>query len=257
MVKIAVFGYGKMGEAFTEVFRQKAEVIVYDILPDRVEVAKSKGLQVAQSPEEAAKICDIAFISVRPGDIPTLAESIREHVKGKLIVSIAAGWSTDKLEQLFPEARVIRLMPNINIAVKYSVIALTPGKTARPEDVKLVKELLADAGYVFEVSEKLMDIITVLSGSGPALIAYIADALAWSGVLFGLDRDTALKLVAHVLIGTGKHLLERKPDEIMTMVATPGGVTIEALTYMDYEGLKGIIAEAVRRAIEKERKLTR
>ncbi len=200
-------------------------------------------------------MCDIWFISVRPQDVNDLASEIGNLATNKLIMSIVAGLSTEDIEKLFPNSRVVRLMPNVNVRVRHAVIAMCTGKNTTRRDVDLVKELLKDAGVVVEIPEKLMPAYTMITGVTPAVVAYLADALAWSGVLSGIDRETSLKVIANILIGTGKHLLERRPDEIIAMVATPGGVTIETIEYLELEGVKGKIMEAVKRGLEKERKL--
>jgi len=254
-VRLGLFGYGKMGEAFAEVFREKCDVVVYDVVEDRLRLARERGFHIGNSAREVAEICDIWFISVRPQDVSDLANEIGNLAKGRLIISIVAGLSTDEIEKLFPESRVIRLMPNINIRVRHAVIALTPGRNTSRSDIELVKKLLEGAGIIIEVPEKLMPAYTMLTGVTPALIAYIADALAWSGVLAGIDRETSLKVIANILIGTGKHLLEKKPDDIITMVATPGGITIETIEFLEFEGVKGKIMEAIKRGLEKEKRL--
>jgi len=250
-----LFGYGKMGEAFAEILKEKCEVYVYDIVEERLRAAESRGLKVSRSPQDVAKICDIWFISVRPQDVEDLAREIGRLADRRLIISIVAGLETSRLETYFPGSRVVRLMPNINIRVRHAVIALSAGKTATREDVELVKKLLENAGAIIEIPEKLMPAYTMIGGVTPAIVAYLADALAWSGVLLGLDRQTSLKVVAHILIGTGKHLLERRPDEIIEMVATPGGVTIESIEHLEKEGVKGKIMESIKQGLEKERRL--
>lgn len=243
-----------MGEAFGEVLKQKVRTFAYDVLEQRLKIAEKNGLEPCRDLRKCVEDCDAVFLSVRPSDVDNVSKVIGD-LKDKLMISIVAGWSTDRLQEKFPGFRIVRLMPNINVYVKHAIIALCRGKTATDQDIETVKHLLSDAGEIIEVQEKLMDVLTVLVGSGPALVAYLADALAWAGVLFGLDRELSLRIVAHLLIGTGKHLLQRRPDDIVTMVATPGGVTIEALEYMDYEGVRGIIGEAVRKAVYKERGL--
>ncbi len=254
-MRLALFGYGKMGEAFADVLKEKCELYVYDVVEARLKVAESKGLKVSRSAREIAENCEIWFISVRPQDVNDLAKEISMFSRGKLIISIVAGLDTARLEELFPGGRVVRLMPNINIRVRHAVIALSPGKTATREDVELVRKLLESGGIIIEIPERLMPAYTMIGGVTPAIAAYFADALAWSGVLLGLDRETSLKIVAHILLGTGKHLLERKPDEIIEMVATPGGVTIESIENLEKEGVKGKIMEAIKQGLEKEKRL--
>ena len=254
-VRLGLFGYGKMGEAFADILKEKCEVYVYDIVEERLKVAESRGLKVSRSAREIAELCDIWFISVRPQDVEDLAREIGSLASGRLVISIVAGLETSRLESYFPGSRVVRLMPNINVRVRHAVIALCPGKTASRDDVELVKKLLEGGGIVIEIPEKLMPAYTMIGGVTPALAAYFADALAWSGVLLGLDSSTSLKIVAHILIGTGKHLLEKKPDEIIEMVATPGGVTIESIEYLEKEGVKGKIMESIKQGLEKERRL--
>jgi pyrroline-5-carboxylate reductase len=163
-----------------------------------------------------------------------------------------------KLEAGLKEgARVIRVMPNTPALLGASASAFALGKSARPEDAALAQKLLESVGLAVQLKESLLDAVTGLSGSGPAYIYLIIEALSDGGVAAGLPRDVATKLAAQTVLGSAKMVLETgmHPGALKDMVTSPGGTTIEGLHELEKGKLRGTLISAVRAATEKSKKL--
>ena len=154
-------------------------------------------------------------------------------------------------------ARVIRVMPNTPALIGASATAYALGKHAVAEDGRLAHKLFSSIGLAFQLKESLLDAVTGLSGSGPAYVCLIIEALSDGGVAAGLPRDVATKLAAQTLLGGAKMLLEtgQHPGALKDMVTSPGGTTIEGLHELEKAGVRGALISAVRAAAEKSRKL--
>ena len=174
------------------------------------------------------------------------------------MISIAAGVPLAKLEAgLGANARVIRVMPNTPALVGASATAFAPGKSALAEDAKLAQTLFSSVGLAVQLKEALLDAVTGLSGSGPAYVYLIIEALSDGGVAAGLPRDVATRLAAQTVLGGARMVLETglHPGTLKDMVTSPGGTTIEGLHELEKGKLRGTLMSAVRAAAEKSRKL--
>jgi pyrroline-5-carboxylate reductase len=174
------------------------------------------------------------------------------------LISIAAGVPITRLESALGDgARVIRVMPNTPALVGASASAYALGKSARPEDGELAQRLLSSVGVAFAVKESLLDAVTGLSGSGPAYVFLMIEALSDGGVAAGLPREIATKLAAQTVMGSAKMLLETglHSGALKDMVTSPGGTTIEGLHELEKGGVRGAIINAVRAASEKSKRL--
>jgi len=220
---------------------------------------KETGARVAASNEEVARACSILVLAVKPDQVNDVLREIRpQFTENHLLVSIAAGVTLARLESgLQAGARVIRVMPNTPALVGASASAFAAGKGARPEDSALAQRLFASVGLALPVKEALLDAATGLSGSGPAYVFLIIEALSDGGVACGLPRDIATRLAAQTLLGSAKLLLEtgQHPGALKDMVTSPGGTTIEGLQELERAGVRGALIQAVRAATEKSRKL--
>ena len=175
-----------------------------------------------------------------------------------LLISIAAGVTLARMEAALPAgARVIRVMPNTPALVGASASAFACGKSATPEDGQLAQKLFSSVGVALQVKETLLDAVTGLSGSGPAYVFLMIEALSDGGVAAGLPRDIATKLAAQTLLGSAKLLLEtgQHPAALKDMVTSPGGTTIEGLHELEKAGVRGALINAVRAATDKSKKL--
>ncbi|MEM2585210.1 MAG: pyrroline-5-carboxylate reductase, partial [Thermoproteota archaeon] len=177
---------------------------------------------------------------------------------GKLIVSIAAAVKLKYMEKIIPNARFIRIMPNILIEVGEAFIAISPGSKADEKDVEIVSKLFKTMGEVQRISEELMDEITGFSGSGPAYVFVFMDALADAGVKIGLPKDLSLRIAVKMMLGSAKMILEGKgkPVELKDMVATPGGTTIMGLYELEKGGLRATLINAVEAAVRRAKEIS-
>jgi pyrroline-5-carboxylate reductase len=184
---------------------------------------------------------------------------IAQHFTRKhLLISIAAGVSTAKLESALPSrSRVIRVMPNTPALVEAAASGYALGKHATRSDGALAQRLLSSVGLAFPIKETLMDAVTGLSGSGPAYVYQFIEALSDGGVAVGLPRAVATQLAAQTVLGGARMVLETgtHPGTLKDMVTSPGGTTIEGLHELEKGKLRATVMNAVRAAAEKSSKL--
>jgi pyrroline-5-carboxylate reductase len=206
---------------------------------------------------EVAAASDLLVLAVKPQSMPALLQEISSHVKNRLIVSIAAGITLRQLSAgLGPDCRLIRVMPNTPCLIGASASGYSPGNNATAEDIALVDRLLNAVGVAFRLPEHLLDAVTGLSGSGPAFVYLMIEALSDGGVRVGLPRDVATALAAQTVLGAAKMVLETQshPGVLKDMVASPGGTTIAGLHALERAGVRGALMDAVeaatRRAVE-------
>jgi len=229
------------------------------IFAARTAFAKETGAKTTASNFDVAKFASVIIVAVKPAQVGELLEEIRPALTSRhLIISIAAGVPISKLENgLGDGARVIRVMPNTPALVGASATAYALGKSATAADAALAQRLFSAVGIAFQVKETLLDAVTGLSGSGPAYVYLIIEALSDGGVASGLPRDIATKLAAQTVFGGAKMVLEtgQHPGALKDMVTSPGGTTIEGLHELEKGKVRGVLINAVRAATEKSRKL--
>jgi pyrroline-5-carboxylate reductase len=262
---IGFLGAGKMAAALAKGFISAGLVKPGQILAGdpaaaaRAAFAKETGATTTASNADVARFAGLLVIAVKPGSVNELLAEIRAQITARhLVLSIAAGVTLAQLEaNLGRGARVIRVMPNTPALVGASASAFARGKAALPADAALALRLLASVGLAFELKEALLDAVTGLSGSGPAYVYVIIEALSDGGVAAGLPRDVAAKLAAQTVLGGAKMVLQTglHPGALKDMVASPGGTTIEGLHELEKGKIRGVLMSAVRAATEKSRKL--
>ena len=220
---------------------------------------KETGAQSGASNADVVKASDIVILAVKPQQMAGLLSEINSVVTAEhLVVSIAAGIPLATLSSaLGEERRVVRVMPNTPCLVGAGALAFARGGGATPEDARLVEQLLSTVGIAFEVSEGLLDAVTGLSGSGPAYIFQVIEALSDGGVRMGLPRDIATRLTAQTVFGAAKMVLEtgEHPGVLKDAVASPGGTTIAGLQALENGGLRGCLMNAVQAATQRSREL--
>ena len=197
---------------------------------------------------------DVVILAVKPGDMEGLCDALAKVKGGRLYLSIAAGLKLADLQKwLGARQRIIRSMPNTPALVGVGAAAFSRGAKATDEDAALAKTILGAVGTVDVVSEKLLDAVTGLSGSGPADVYTIIEALADGGVLMGLPRATAVQLAAQTVAGAAKMVLEtgNHPAVLRDEVTSPGGTTIAGLEQLEIHGLRKALLQAVRKATER------
>jgi pyrroline-5-carboxylate reductase len=258
--KIAVLGVGMIGGAIVRSLMKsgyKGAMTAADFIPEKVNEMKELGVSATSDNRKAAADADIIFISVKPGDMEKLLKEISKEIKGKLVVSTAATLPLSFLKETVPEAKFVRIMPNLAILVQASYTAYCCEADVTKEDKEKVKALLNLMGISEEIDEKYMDAITGLSGSGPGYLSIIVEALMYAGLKAGLPRNVALTAAAQTVLGTGKLVLElnEHPAKIRDMVTTPGGTTIEAVYELEGSQVRQALIRAVEQATKKSQQI--
>lgn len=229
-----------------------------DLDPEKVRaLASDVGILPSESGEALAASSDIVVLATKPEALATVLPPLRPHAAGRLWLSIAAGVTTETLEDLLGGARVIRAMPNTPALVGVGATGLCPGAAATAADVALAERLLSAVGITVVVKESQMDALTGLSGSGPAFLMLVIEAMADAGVHAGLPRQVAQKLAAQTVRGAGALALEtgRHPAELKDQVTSPGGTTIAGVRALERGELRSTIIEAVLAATARSREL--
>jgi pyrroline-5-carboxylate reductase len=262
---IGFLGAGKMATALAKGFihaklANPGQIVASDpIDAARSAFAREIGAKATVSNLDVVKAANVLLLAVKPDQVAGVLKEIRSPFTEKhLLVSIAAGVTLAKLEGgLSERARIIRAMPNTPALVGASATAYALGRNATAEDGRHAQTLFSSVGLAFQLKESLLDAVTGLSGSGPAYVYTIIEALSDGGVAAGLPRDVATKLAAQTVLGSAKMVLEtgQHPGALKDMVTSPGGTTIEGLHELEKAGVRGALINAVRAAAEKSKKL--
>jgi pyrroline-5-carboxylate reductase len=264
--KIAILGAGNMGEALVSgLIGSKSSapnnIICTDIRQSKLDEIKSTyNVHTTDNNLQAVTEADIIIYAVKPQILATvLIETAPKLDTSKLVISIAAGVPLAAMETCVKkDLRLIRVMPNIAAAVKEAATAIAAGAHATQEDIKLAIEIFSSIGKcIFLKENELMDATTGLSGSGPAYIFLIVDALADAGVKVGLSRQDSLFLAAQTVLGAAKLLMETQehPGQLKDKVTSPGGTAIAGLATLESGGLRTTLINAVEAATNRSKEL--
>ncbi|MCK5195549.1 MAG: pyrroline-5-carboxylate reductase [Desulfobulbaceae bacterium] len=263
---ISMIGTGNMGEAIVSgLISSKStaaeNIICTDVREDQLESVKEKyGVAVTTNNLDAVKASEIIIYAVKPQIIASVLKETASCLDmSKIIISIAAGVPMAAIEScLQKDLRLIRVMPNIAAFVKESASVVAAGKNATMDDIKLAMAIFDSMGKSIFIKENvLMDAVTGLSGSGPAYIFLIVDAMADAGVKVGLSREDALFLSIQTVLGSAKLLMETKehPGRLKDMVTSPGGTAISGIHTLEKGGLRTTLINAVEVATKRSKEL--
>jgi pyrroline-5-carboxylate reductase len=235
-------------------------VTASDVKPERLEQLRAlHGIVTTTDNHRLAADCDVLVLSVKPQTIDKVLTDVGADIRpDHLVISVAAGVPIEALEGRLPKgARVVRAMPNTPATVQAGATAISGGAHAREDDVRIARELFEAVGRVVVLDESLLDAVTGLSGSGPAYIMLIIEALADGGVKVGLHRDTALLLAAQTVFGSAQLLLEtgEHPGRLKDMVTSPGGTAIAGLHTLESGALRKTLIDAVESATKRAAEL--
>lgn len=268
--RIAFIGTGQMATAlaagFVRELLKPEHISGYDpIEASRTAFAAKTGtgVQLFDSPAEAVKNATIVILAVKPQVMSDALKPLSDSIKTvtatrPIVVSIAAGIPIAKLEGALPiGTRVVRVMPNTPCLIGRGASGLATGSAASTDDARLISELLATVGLVETVPEPLLDAVTGLSGSGPAYVFQMIEALSDGGVKMGLPRAIATRLAAQTLVGAAEMLLTtgQHPGALKDSVTSPGGTTIAGLHAMELGGVRAALMDAVEAATLRSREL--
>jgi pyrroline-5-carboxylate reductase len=261
---IGIIGTGNMAEALirglvrADVARPE-QILGSDPRPERqAEMARLYGIQTSGDNLEVARRADILLLSVKPQVMPKVLEEVHSHVRRScLVISIAAGIPTLAIERWLPGVRVVRTMPNTPALVDAGATAIAAGGHATADDLAAAKRIFESVGLTVILEESQMDAVTGLSGSGPAYMFLIIEALSDAGVKVGLSRYNAQALAAQTVLGAAKLLLETNehPGRLKDMVTSPGGTAIAGLHTLEEGGLRTTLMNAVEVATNRSREL--
>lgn len=263
--QIAILGAGKMGGILLSAFvssglLERDQIRATVAHAERAsDLAERLGIRCSTGNLEAAQGADLIILGVKPTQVVDLVRGIAPGLHpSKLLISIAASVSTSMIEAAAGEGvAVIRAMPNTPATLGAGMTALVRGRYARPEHMALAERMFRTVGRVVQVDEKHMDAVTGLSGSGPAFLYIILEALAEAGVNVGLPRDVATQLAAQTMYGAARMVLETgaHPALLKDEVTTPAGCTVDGILELEAGGLRVTLIKAVKRATERAHEL--
>lgn len=259
----AVLGAGVMGETLLSGLlrsgRPPAELLITEKRPERAAALTEKyGVEVVSN-AEAAKRADTLVVVVKPQDMGALLDEIAGDVdRETLVVSLAAGITTAFLESRLPAGvPCVRVMPNTPALVDQGMAAVSPGTHCDEEHLERAEALLAAVGKVVRVPEKQQDAVTAISGSGPAYVFYVVEAMIEAGVMLGMPRATAHELVVQTVYGAAAMLKEtgEHPTVLRENVTSPAGTTVAALRELDDHKVRAAFLTAMEAARDRSREL--
>ena len=265
MERIGIIGAGNMGWAIIKGLIEYSGVqpeflSVYDIAKEKIDAIKSQyDVTISTDNKDILSRSKIIILCIKPQDVDNVLKDIRGLVKkDMLIISILAGISIRKIEDAFAlDVPVIRAMPNTPALVGEGMTAICGGRHIKDGHIESALNIFNSVGKTVVVKEEYLDIVTGLSGSGPAYVFVIAEALADGGVKLGLPRDVADTLAAQTLLGSAKLLIETSehPGVLKDKVTSPGGTTAAGLFVLEQGGVRASIISAVEAATNRARKL--
>ena len=253
---IAILGAGKMGEALISGLlragRSPTEVLAVVRRPDRAaQLRETYGVDVVTA-ADAAKAAETLVITVKPQDMNVLLDEIAPHLPAdRLIISVAAGIPTAAIERrLGTEVPVVRVMSNTPVLVDEAMSVISAGPHAGEEHLRRAEELLRPVGKVLRIPESQQDAATALSGSGPAYVYYLVEAMVDAGILLGIPRTTAIEMVTQAVYGAATMLREtgEHPVILREAVTSPGGTTISAIRELERHSVRAAFLEAIESA---------
>jgi pyrroline-5-carboxylate reductase len=264
MQKLGVVGGGAMGAGIISglIFKEYlAPRQIFLVEPDRNKhdyFRETLRIHIKDSLTELADSCDIVLLAVKPHIVPVVARELSPVLhQDQLLISIAAGVSLPSLAEYFPKLRIVRVMPNTPLRVGRGISVYCPGEKATAADTENVANLFGALGRVIRIPENLFDAATAVSGSGPAYVFYLIEAMINAGVMLGLSRNDAMIMVAETFAGAVEMMLQtgEHPAKLRNDVTSPGGTTAAALFELEKNAVSGAIMQALATAAERSREL--
>lgn len=267
MKKIGIIGAGNMGEAIIKgivlapCFLNCSHIIVSDLSEDRLKyIKKNYRVKTTRYNEDVVSMADIIILAVKPQQIDDVLSEIGKFIDWhKLVISVAAGVKTGCIEKrLLAKAPVIRVMPNMPALVQKGISAFACGRFVKPSHKKTAVDILSNIGEAVEVKESLMDVVTAVSGSGPAYFFFVMEQLVKIGIKEGLKKEVAEKLAIWTALGAAELVYKtgHMPKDLRAMVTSKGGTTEAAFNIFKSEGLDKILEKGVNAAIKRSRELS-
>ncbi len=266
-MKIGFIGCGNMATAMIAGIMESGKFAPTDVMVSNpsegklIAVKEEFGIKITQDNAEVAAFAEILVLAVKPYLYERVAKEIQGVIpESTVVVTIAAGVSIEKMQaQLGRSQPVVRTMPNTPALVKEGVTAICRSSEVSDEMYQATRQLLESFGKVFELPESKMDVVPAISGSSPAYVYMLIEAMADAGVCDGLPRQTAKEMAAQAVLGAAKMVLETgiHPEELKDRVCTPGGTTIEAVLTLEKNQFRSSVQEAMRACTKKTKELTK
>lgn len=264
-MKVAFIGLGNMGASLAKAVAEEVastDLLLVNRSPQKVEEFISQYGGTVSHLQQAFEEAEVIFLGVKPYQICPLLEEY-QNILGQrsnlLLVSMAAGLELDKMAGVVKNEGVglIRIMPNTPVAIGQGVISLARSQAVTDQQVAQVKQLLAGAGALYEIEERLMDPATAVAGCGPAFVYQMIEAMADAGVALGLSREQALQMAAQTFKGAASMVLETgdHPARLRDAVCSPGGSTITGVNRLEQVGLRGDIIAGVEAAYKRTQEM--
>lgn len=253
-VKIGFIGFGNMAQAIATGLLQNQVVSASSLYAcaNRWEKLKEntskKGIHACKTVKELVDVSDMVIIAVKPYMIPDIMEPIKEELKGKIVVSLAAGYCFEKYEQLFAlGTHHISTIPNTPVSIGEGIFVCEKTHSLTEEEVHTFEEIFSKIAIIEFVDTKLLSVAGTVSGCGPAFVSMFLEALGDAGVKYGLPRDVAYRLAGQMIAGTGKLQVQTgsHPAAMKDAVCSPGGTTIKGVAALERNGLRSAVIEAI------------
>ncbi len=264
-MKIGFIGGGNMGAAIIKgvIASNTAAAIdisVSDKNADSLDAIKNEyGVYTTDNNKEVTRRSDVIFLCVKPNVVYKVIDEIKDYVNlERMIVSIVAGQSIAKLEEAFAKpVKLVRVMPNTPALVGEGMSAVCPNDVVGTKDVEAAMQILSSFGKAEIVPEYMMDAVTAVSGSSPAYVFMLIEAMADAAVMGGMPRAQAYTFAAQAVLGSAKMALEtgKHPGELKDMVCSPAGTTIEAVGELEACGFRSAVIEAMRACMDKSKSM--
>jgi pyrroline-5-carboxylate reductase len=263
-VNIGIIGAGNMSSALagglitSEIIRPD-ELSISDKNSDCLLKWQSKGVFTTEDNAEVLKHSDIVIFAVKPSILPIVLEEAKAFVDDKIFISIAAGVTIETIEGIIGcDAKIIRAMPNTPAKVNCGMTVITPNRNITKEELDMAENILSGVGEVVVLEEKYINAATALHGSSPAYVYMLIDAMADSGVKYGIPKDVALRLAAKAVEGSAKMVLETKehPQVLKDAVCSPGGTTIAAVCELERSGFATAVDSAIDACVKRANQMS-
>ncbi len=260
-LNIGFIGCGKMASAIIKGVLVSSDKDLYNIKGSEVSddfaklASERLGIEVFSDGKKLVKGSDIVFIATKPNNVADVLENIKSELTSeKLVVSIAAGVSTSKIQEIIGDIRVVRIMPNTPALVNLGMFGICKGAKATDNDVEIVENILKSLGKTIRVEESQMDIVTAISGSGPAFFYQVIEDMARAGEKLGLDYEKSLVLAAQTALGSAQMVFNRGETPVQTLidnVATKGGCTFVGICEMKEKDSTSMFFDVIDKTAQK------
>jgi len=268
MLKLGFIGAGNMGSAILRGviaanYLSADDMAICDLSARKLEELSDEfpGLTCTESDVELAEMCDMIVLAVKPFFMSEVIDHIRDELNGKAVISIAAGWTVEQLMDKLEGsgATCLRVMPNTPAMVGEGMTALCEDTTFSQEDFEFAKGIFDAVGRTVVVPERLFDGVIAISGSSPAYVFMMIEAMADAGVREGLPRAMAYEMAAQTLLGSALMVLQTgaHPGALKDAVCSPAGTTIEAVEELERKGFRAAIMDAMKACAEKSRDMSK